>query len=155
MSLKKKYFNVRVYGLLIRDEKILVSDEFIRGKEITKLPGGGLEFGEGTKECVIREFEEELKIKIKVKNHFYTTDFFINSAFNPDSQLISIYYEVEPLEEVNIPTSHRKFDFGVKKEGSQSFRWLLINKITDKDFTFSIDKLIGLMLKEKFKSNNE
>ncbi|MBC7588425.1 MAG: NUDIX hydrolase, partial [Chitinophagaceae bacterium] len=37
-------FNVRVYGILQDSNKrILVSDEFIRGAYITKLPGGGLE----------------------------------------------------------------------------------------------------------------
>lgn len=39
-------FNLRVYGILINEEKqVLVSDEFIRGNYITKFPGGGLEFG--------------------------------------------------------------------------------------------------------------
>ena len=34
-------FNVRVYGLLIDNkDRLLVSDEFIRGAYITKLPGG-------------------------------------------------------------------------------------------------------------------
>ena len=43
-------FNVRVYGILIDShERLLVSDEFIRGAYITKLPGGGLEIGEGTR----------------------------------------------------------------------------------------------------------
>ena len=50
-------FNVRVYGILIDShERLLVSDEFIRGAYITKLPGGGLEIGEGTREGLAREF---------------------------------------------------------------------------------------------------
>jgi hypothetical protein len=53
MVLTMALFNVRVYGLLF-DEKnrLLVSDEFIRGNYFTKLPGGGLEFGEGTRDCL-------------------------------------------------------------------------------------------------------
>jgi 8-oxo-dGTP diphosphatase len=48
-------FNIRVYGILINEHKqVLVTDEYIKGHEITKFPGGGLEFGEGTLECVIR-----------------------------------------------------------------------------------------------------
>ena len=44
-------FNIRVYGILINDAKqVLVSDEYIRGTYITKFPGGGLEFGEGTRD---------------------------------------------------------------------------------------------------------
>ena len=42
-----RYFNVRVYGLLVKDGHLLVSDEYCNGTYMTKLPGGGLEFGEG------------------------------------------------------------------------------------------------------------
>ena len=85
-------FNVRVYGILIDDQnRLLVSDEFIRGNYITKLPGGGLEIGEGTRDCLVREFMEEASLVINVGNHFYTTDFFQISAFNHTDQIISIY----------------------------------------------------------------
>ena len=60
-------FNVRVYGILIDDhQRLLVSDEFIRGNYITKLPGGGLEIGEGTREGLAREFMEEANLKVTV-----------------------------------------------------------------------------------------
>ncbi|MGE0568360.1 MAG: NUDIX domain-containing protein, partial [Bacteroidia bacterium] len=87
-------FNVRVYGILIHEGKVLVTDEFIKGIEITKFPGGGLQFGEGTLECVKREFAEEVDIDIEVIAHFYTTDFFVESAFNNKQQIMSIYYLV-------------------------------------------------------------
>jgi ADP-ribose pyrophosphatase YjhB (NUDIX family) len=90
-------FNVRVYGLLILNEQLLVSDEHIKGMDITKLPGGGLEFGEGTIDCVVREFKEELNLDIEVIDHFYTTDFFVNSAFSNQHQVISIYYTVKAI----------------------------------------------------------
>lgn len=146
----RKYFNVRVYGILIHDDKLLISDELIKGKEITKLPGGGLEFGEGPAQCIVREFQEEVSIDVKVSSHFYTTDFFVASAFNPNAQIISIYYEVETVNEVNIPTSHRKYDFTHRKEGAQSFRWLALSEISENDFTFVIDKKVAMMLKERF-----
>ena len=60
-------FNVRVYGLLINENKqVLVSDEYIRGDYITKFPGGGLEFGEGTRDCLKREFMEEMTLDVRV-----------------------------------------------------------------------------------------
>ena len=66
-------FNVRVYGVLLDEEKrLLVSDEFIRGQYITKLPGGGLEIGEGTRDCLQREFKEETGLDVKVGDHLYT-----------------------------------------------------------------------------------
>jgi 8-oxo-dGTP diphosphatase len=148
-------FNVRVYGILIDNGKVLVSDEYIKGNNITKFPGGGLEFGEGTIECLIREFKEELDLKIEVVSHFYTTDFFVNSAFNTGSQVISIYYMVKAKEAYKFKTSTKPFDFEnlpsgkpAKKEGAQSFRWLLMKDLKESSFTFVIDKRIADLLTE-------
>lgn len=145
-----KRFNVRVYGVLIKEGSLLVSDELILGKKITKFPGGGLEFGEGIAECIVREFKEELNLAIQVKRHLYTTDFFVASAFNPNSQVISVYYEVEPLAELKIATSHRKFDFSEKKEGAQAFRWVQISLLKENDFTFVIDQRMVSVIKTNF-----
>ena len=141
---------MRVYGILVKDGKLLVSDEFIKGKEITKLPGGGLEFGEGLTDCVVREFKEELDLVVSVKDHFYTTDFFVTSAFHVNSQVISIYYTVNAEEEIKVVAATKKFDFKKKAEGAQAFRWLDINKISENDFTFVIDrKVAGLIYEQK------
>jgi 8-oxo-dGTP diphosphatase len=142
-------FNVRVYGLLLDEERVLVSDEYIFGKELTKFPGGGLEFGEGPAECVVREFKEELNIDIEVLEHFYTTDFFVASAFNPNSQVISIYYTVRAFGDCTIPTSHRRFHFTEKKEGAQAFRWISLSQLSENDFTFVIDKKVAGLLTKK------
>jgi ADP-ribose pyrophosphatase YjhB (NUDIX family) len=141
------HFNVRVYGILIDNGNVLVSDEYIKGKHITKFPGGGLEFGEGTADCVIREFKEELDLKIEVIRHFYTTDFFVTSAFNTNSQVISIYYLVKALDPFNFKTSVKVFDYE-KKEGAQSLRWIPLADIKESNFTFVIDKKIAELLIE-------
>ena len=97
-------FNIRVYGILINEEKkVLVSDEYIRGKYYTKFPGGGLDLGEGTRDCLKREFKEEMDLDVEIGDHIYTTDFFQMSAFNPDDQIISIYYFAKALEEIKTP----------------------------------------------------
>jgi 8-oxo-dGTP diphosphatase len=147
----RKNFNVRVYGILVEKGMLLVSDEFIKGKEITKLPGGGLEFGEGPADCVVREFKEELDLAVNVKSHFYTTDFFVTSAFNIDSQVLSIYYVVNPMEELKVNISIKKFDFKKRVEGAQSFRWLEMSKISENDFTFVIDRKVATLLAEQKK----
>ena len=147
----QKTFNVRVYGVLVEKGKLLVSDEFIKGKEITKLPGGGLEFGEGPADCVVREFKEELNLKVSVIDHFYTTDFFVTSAFHVNSQVISIYYVVKAEEEIKITAATKKFDFKKKVEGAQSFRWLDINKVSENDFTFVIDRRVAGLISEQKK----
>ncbi len=139
-------FNVRVYGILIHENKLLVSDEYIKGTNVTKLPGGGLEFGEGTIECVIREFKEELNLDIEVVSHFYTTDFFVNSAFSRNNQVISIYYKVKAISKHDFKVSKTVFDFVEKTEGAQSLRWISLDTVSENDFTFIIDKRVGEML---------
>lgn len=144
-----KIFNVRVYGLLLDEGRVLVSDELIKGRQITKFPGGGLEFGEGTIECVIREFKEELNLKIEVVDHFYTTDFFVASAFNANNQVISIYYHVRALEPIEAKISESEFDFDELKEGAQAFRWLKVDELHENNFTFAIDKKVSSLLNKK------
>jgi len=144
-----KNFNIRVYGILINESGfVLASDEIIHGKEITKFPGGGLEFGEGTIDCLKREFIEELGQSIEVVKHFYTTDFFQPSAFNKDNQVISIYYLVKLIDKPKFKTTSLQFDFESKIEGAQSFRWIPLQTITESDFTFPIDKKVAGMLKK-------
>ena len=143
-----KHINVRVYGILIQDNKLLVSDEHIKGMDITKLPGGGLEYGEGTTDCLIREFKEELSLEIDVTSHFYTTDFFVNSAFSQRNQIISIYYLVEAKEPIKFKTSTQPFNFASRKEGAQSMRWIDLSNLSDNDFTFIIDKRVGELVSQ-------
>ena len=97
-------FNIRVYGLLINEQnEVLVSDELIKGNRYTKFCGGGMELGEGTINCLIREFKEEMNLEIEVIKHLYTTDFYQKSIFNPQHQLISIYYLVKAMEPISVP----------------------------------------------------
>src|ERR1700712_2769712 len=104
-------FNVRVYGLLINDnDEVLISDEQEYGMCFTKFPGGGLEYGEGLIDGLKREFIEECDTEIEVISHFYTTDFFIKSAFN-DTQVISVYYLVKNITELKLDIKTMVFDF--------------------------------------------
>ncbi len=66
-------FNHQSLWHFINEQKqVLVSDELIRGMYITKFPGGGLEFGEGTRDCLAREFMEEMNLQVEVGEHIYT-----------------------------------------------------------------------------------
>ncbi|MEO8086364.1 MAG: NUDIX domain-containing protein [Bacteroidota bacterium] len=143
-------FTIRVYGIFIEDGNVLVSDEYIYGKFITKLPGGGLEFGEGTIDGLKREMIEETFQPVEVLEHFYTTDFFVPSAFNPEKQVISIYYMIKFISPVKFWITQKQFDFVELKDEAQSFRWLKISEIAEDSFTLPIDKKVGEMLKAKF-----
>lgn len=132
-------FNVRVYGLLVHDNSVVITDEVIGGHLMTKFPGGGLEFGESTIDCLKREFIEEMNLEVEVVSHFYTTDFFVPSAFD-DSQIISIYYKVSAKPDL-------LNDVSVFNNSHQSFKWLSLETIDSNDFTFPIDKKVAEMLR--------
>jgi len=141
-------FNVRVYGLLINEhQEILVSDEQEYGMQFTKFPGGGLEYGEGMTDGLKREFVEECNAEVEVLSHFYTTDFFVKSAFN-DSQIISVYYVVRNIEPLELNFKTEVFDFDGEGEILQSFRWVKLIEMKEEDFTFPIDQYVaGLLIK--------
>ncbi len=153
-------FNVRVYGILLdADQQLLVSDEFIRGNYITKLPGGGLEIGEGTRDGLAREFMEEAGIEVHVGDHFYTTDFFQISAFNHRDQIISIYYLVHTADTTIIKTKEKAFDFlpeqvADSNETAEHLRWIPLSTLSEDAMTLPIDKVAINMLIELFAAKN-
>lgn len=148
-------FNLRVYGILTNEkQQILVSDEFIRGNYYTKFPGGGLEFGEGTRDCLKREFMEEMDLEVKVTAHLYTTDFFQMSAFTPDQQIISIYYLVEPLGAIRVPLRSEPFDFDERQMKiyeqtgeTETFRFINWEDFSERSVTLPIDKVVAGIVK--------
>jgi ADP-ribose pyrophosphatase YjhB (NUDIX family) len=148
-------FNIRVYGILMdSNRRVLVSDEYIKGHFFTKFPGGGLEFGEGTRDCLRREFKEETGLDVEIGDHLYTTDFFQISAFNNNDQIISIYYLVHG-DATQLETKINRFDFIPHQisdpEGeAEVFRWIEWNDLSDELMDLPIDKLVVKMIKEKY-----
>lgn len=145
------YFNIRVYGLVIRDgEFVLLSDEFRMDRLMTKFPGGGLKFGEGPEDCIQREAREEFGQEVDIIDHFYTTGFFQKALFFENHQLISIYYRIAFKENIQFKISEKKFDFGKKINGKQSFRWAFIDELQEEDLSFPVDQYVVKLLKEEF-----
>ncbi len=150
-------FNVRVYGIFVDEEKgILVSDEYIQKNFYSKFCGGGLEFGEGPIDCLIREFKEEMDLDIKVTRHLYTTDFFIESKFAPDQQVISIYYEVEPASIPDYPVQANNYssdDFFLGNEhGVERFRYIPLASFTEDSVSLPIDKIVAKIILQQYQS---
>ena len=154
---KKRHseFNIRVYGLVINEEnKILLTDEYRLGAYMTKFPGGGLEKGEGTIDCLHREFWEEAHQKIINISHYYTTDFYQKGWFYENMQLISIYYKAQLNNPEALKASNKKFDFNKTDDNPQSFRWISIENIEQTDMTFPIDKVVIAMLQKELASQS-
>jgi uridine kinase len=117
----KKITRIGVYGILIKNEKMLLIKK--RGgcyKGLLDLPGGGIEFGENPEEALRREFKEEVGMAFKqmiwMRNLSYCGDF-VDDVKGPFTfhQLGQIYRitgeveltEVEPEEQFDwYPLGH-------------------------------------------------
>lgn len=130
-------FNIRVYGLLIHERNILALYEYYAGEKLTKLPGGGLEYGEGTIECLQRELMEELSLQLKSATHFYTQEDFVESRFRQNEQLLTVYYtiEVEDLAALKILDS-----------SIEHAEWLPLDS-PENPFNLPVDRLVFEKLK--------
>ena len=155
--------SVRVYGVLLNEARqVLVSDEFIRGSHYTKFPGGGLEVGEGTRDCLKREFMEEMNLKVEPGKHIYTTDIYQRSAFNTAHQILSIYYFATALETITVPLRSKPFDFDEQQlrlyESTQqieTFRFVEWDDFTADTVTLPLDKIVATIVKQQLSIPHE
>lgn len=146
---------VRVYGILLNEQQqVLVSDEHIRGNYYTKFPGGGLEIGEGTRDCLAREFMEEMNLRVAVGDHIYTTDYYQESAFRQGDQIIAIYYFAKALEPITAPLRNKPFDFDAQQEATyertgetETFRFINWDEFSAAAVSLPIDKIVADMVK--------
>lgn len=132
--------NIRVYGLYLNPNKeLLALHEYYAGEQLIKLPGGGLELGEGLIDCLHREFMEELNLKIEIKNHFYTQEDFIVSKFRENEQLLTIYYliDIPNIEELKI-----------MDKSIQEIKWISLQE--ENPLPLPIDQLVFQKLKNEF-----
>lgn len=144
--MSSKRFNIRVYGLLINDkDQVLVSDECRNGFSFTKFPGGGLEFGEGFTECLCREFKEEMDVDVQIGELYFYNDYFQESIFNPNDQIISFYYKVNCDSWESIIAD--KHVHPITVEGEKN-RWVNISELSEVDFALPIDKLVISKMRE-------
>jgi 8-oxo-dGTP pyrophosphatase MutT (NUDIX family) len=131
--------NIRVYAIYLNEKNELIAlDERYAGEKLIKLPGGGLEFGEGTIECLHREFAEELNLKIEVLEHFYTQEDFLVSRFRENEQLLTIYYTVNIL---NLE------DLNILDDSIENVKWVSLHE--ENPLPLPIDKIVFQKLKEK------
>ena len=131
--------NIRVYAIYLnKNNELMALDEGYAGEKLVKLPGGGLEFGEGTLECLHREFAEELNLKIEIVDHFYTQEDFLVSKFRKNEQLLTIYYQVNIL---NLD------ELEILDESIEKVKWISLQE--ENPLPLPIDKIVFQKLKEK------
>ena len=143
-------FVIRVYAIIVNhNREVLISDEYMLDTPMIKFPGGGLEWGEGTIDCLKREAIEEFGQELEITGHFYTTDYFQRALFYENAQLLSIYYLAQFREPIRFKISRVPFDFPGKINGSQSFRWIPVSSLNPEAFTFPIDQKVAQLIRDR------
>ncbi|MEP3389441.1 MAG: NUDIX hydrolase [Reichenbachiella sp.] len=84
----------RVMGLLIQDSKVLLLNHSGLNKEneLWLPPGGGVVFGEQASEALIREFQEEVNISVKVCDFLGANEF-----ISGELHAIELFFVVEQI----------------------------------------------------------
>jgi ADP-ribose pyrophosphatase YjhB (NUDIX family) len=92
-DIEKKFggrLRIRVNGLLVEDEKILmVRHQMAKNRSFWNLPGGGMHYGSDAIENLKREFLEEAGLDIKVGDFLFVHEF-----LEPPLHAIELYFEV-------------------------------------------------------------
>ena len=140
-------FNIRVYGILINQNKeVLVLDETRKGVHFTKFPGGGVEHQEGVEAALLRELQEELGLVVYNYRFFYFNEFHQSSAFD-QSNLVAFYYIIR-LPKHEFPASEQyQIPFDIEQEKQ---RWVELAELEAAALTFPIDQIVLEKLKAEF-----
>lgn len=139
-------FNVRVYGILVDQGRILISHERYKNKNFSKFPGGGLKLGESVLDCIIREFKEEMDIDIQPSYLFHVTESLQVSTFYPEDQVIALYYIVLSDEVQKINTFKDKSSI---KEKGEIFEWIELKDFDKGILSFASDREAASKLLDK------
>lgn len=82
---------IRVAGILVKDDQILLVRHEKDGKSYWLIPGGGVDFGESAEQALIREFQEEVGLDIKVGKLVLVHD---SIPPNHHRQVLNLYFQV-------------------------------------------------------------
>lgn len=147
-----KQMIVRVYGFLLNDDgEILVSDEFHYGMRMRKLPGGGLQLGEGAVQTLRRELMEEMEVDLNPSRLVHTTASFIRSVFNPAHQVMGVYYHV-PVRDSSLVARFKPEQAVASSNGDVFFSWNRVDELDPMGFTFTMDQEAWYVFKRQYDS---
>ena len=72
---------IRVAGILIEDDKILLIQHNKNNKKYWLIHGGGNEWGETSKEALIREYKEETNLDVEVDEVLFISETIIGVLY--------------------------------------------------------------------------
>ena len=101
ITLSKYNFNIRVTGILIENNKILLVKQKISDKRNWSLPGGKLEQGETLEQGIVREMKEETGLDVEIVRLLYLCD-----VATSDNTLLHITFLLKRIAgDISLPTN--------------------------------------------------
>lgn len=95
MKMDDKKLRVGVYGVLIKENMVLMTRTKSGSRWIYNFPGGGIDFDEGLCEALVRECKEELDADVIVRNEIYTTKKLYTHSDFPNYYMFNLYYMID------------------------------------------------------------
>ncbi|HVA65354.1 MAG TPA: NUDIX hydrolase [Elusimicrobiota bacterium] len=89
-----QFFSCRIYGVLRRGGRVLLTRSRFIDREFVNFPGGGIELGEPPLSALKREYKEETGLLIRPLNILYASEGLHVSTHRP-MQIVSLYWLVE------------------------------------------------------------
>ena len=142
-------FKLRTSAIIIKDNKILLQKS--KCDECYCFPGGHVEFGEISREAIIREVKEEINIDVKIVNLYCISELIYKNKKGKINQEINYYYKLECISKIDF------LDFQIiendkGEEKHHIFHWF---ELTDIDSARLKDRKIVEMLKRNLNTKNE
>jgi 8-oxo-dGTP diphosphatase len=144
----EKKLITRVYGFIIHEDEILISEEYHFNTFMRKFPGGGLEKGEEPDSCLKRELKEELDLELTINERIYTTPQPVTSVFNNAWLVTCIYFKVQVIPEM-IQLYREEYKLP-SNNGEERFRWVKLKSFEKDEFTFETDRDAFEFLKSRY-----
>lgn len=94
--MKPERFSPRIYGVLKRGGKVLLTRSRFLTREFVNFPGGGIELTESPIDALHREYEEETGLKVVPVRVLYASEGCHISTQAP-IQIVSMYWLVEEI----------------------------------------------------------
>ena len=118
-------FNIRVTGILIENNKILLVKQRVSEKRNWSLPGGKLEQGETLEQGIIREMKEETGLDVEIIRLLYLCDVsasdntllhitFLLKRVDGDIKLPTNEFETNPIYPAPCPKQENKKRNGIR-----------------------------------------
>lgn len=144
----KKALITRVYGFIIHEEEILISEEYHYNTFMRKFPGGGMEEGEEPHICLKRELKEELGLDLVVEERIFSTPQPVVSVFNNSLLVQCVYFKVKVIPEmINL---YREEYILPSNNGEERFKWVKLKAFEKDELTFNTDREAFDFLKNQY-----